>query len=425
MEEKKVKTSYITGTLGAILGGTIASIPWVLMNLYGNMILSLLAVIIGAGAFYGYKLCKGKMDTKLPMIIMITSIVIVTIITFAVIPLLLLKNYGCYVNIANFKTLYQNSEWVSAIVKDYIISIIFTMLGASVVTNSIKKQILANSENIKLDFLTNQDEQQQLKEDAIGAIKPIFEKYNAVDKENTMTKEEVLAETEGPSGKIYFSFLKNSGIIKKIKGKYYYSVENEDKKPKNKVNIWFIITGIILIIFAFGMAFQNNTSTENTNLIENTDLSFQIPQGWIAYQQYSDDIGWNFYKTISTPTVKENNEETTNTIDYSQYPAMLNIVYSITEEESSIDELKTNLETYIKEKLQPQEYNVEKVKISKGYDAVKIRIKYDKDPEEICYYYYIYTDKKLAIITGDSFNLKDEQTLEKDITSIANSFEWK
>ncbi len=424
MEEKKVKTSYITGILGAILGGTIASIPWVLMYVYGNMILSLLAVIIGAGAFYGYKLCKGKMDTKLPMIIMITSIVIVTIITFAVIPLLLLKNYGYYVNTANLKVLYQNSEWVSAIVRDYIISIIFTMLGAGVVTNSIKKQLLANAENITLD-LSNQGEQQKLKKDAIEVIKPIFERYNAVDKENTMTKEEVLAETEGPSGKIYFSFLKNSGIIKKVKGKYYYSVESEDKKQKRKVNVWVIITAIILVILAFGIVFQDNNTIENSNLIENTDLSFQIPQGWIAYQKYSADTGWNFYKTISTPTVKENNEETTNTIDYSQYPAMLNIVYSITEEESSIDELKTNLETYIKEKLQPQEYNVEKVKISKGYDAVKIRIKYDKDPEEICYYYYIYTDKKLAIITGDSFNLKDEQTLEKDVTSIANSFEWK
>lgn len=423
MEENNKKTSYITGILGAILGGAIASIPWVLMYVYGNMILSLLAVIIGAGAFYGYKLCKGRMDAKLPMIIMIISIVVVTIITFAVIPLLLLKHNGYYVSMENLKTLYQNSEWFSAIIRDYIISVVFTLLGASVVTSSIKKQLLANSENITLD-LSNQGEQQKLKNDAIEVIKPIFEKYNAVDKENTMTKEEVLAETEGPSGKIYFSFLKNSGIIKKVKGKYYYSVEDEDKKQKRKVNVWFIITTIILVILAFGIAFQDN-STNNSSQTENTDLSFQAPQGWVAYQGYSEETGWTFYKSISAPTVKENNEEATNTIDYSQYPAMLNVVYSKNDEATSIDELKTDLETYIKEKLQPEEYFVEKVKTSNGYDAVKIKLKYNQEPEEVSCYYYIYTDGKLAIITGESFNLNDEQILEKDVTTTANSFEWK
>ena len=423
MEENNKKTSYITGILGAILGGAIASIPWVLMYVYGNMILSLLAIIIGAGAFYGYKLCKGKMDAKLPMIIMIISIVVVTIITFAVIPLLLLKHNGYYVSMENLKTLYQNSEWFSAIIRDYIISVVFTLLGASVVTSSIKKQLLANSENITLD-LSNQGEQQKLKNDAIEVIKPIFEKYNAVDKENTMTKEEVLAETEGPSGKIYFSFLKNSGLIKKVKGQYYYSVEDEDKKQKRKVNVWFIITTIILVILAFGIAFQDNT-TENSNLIENRDLSFQTAQGWFAYQGYNEKTGWTFYKSISAPTVKENNEEATNTIDYSQYPAILNIVYSKNEDTKSIDELKTELETYIKEELQPQEYSVEKVRTSKGYDAVKVKLKYNQNPEEVCYYYYIYSDGKLAIITGDSFKLNDEQVLEKDVIATANSFEWK
>ena len=33
--------SYFTGIIGALLGGFIAAIPWVLMYVYGNMILSL------------------------------------------------------------------------------------------------------------------------------------------------------------------------------------------------------------------------------------------------------------------------------------------------------------------------------------------------------------------------------------------------
>ena len=47
--EAKKQGSYVTGIIGAILGGTIATIPWVLAYVYGNVMLSLLAVIIAAG----------------------------------------------------------------------------------------------------------------------------------------------------------------------------------------------------------------------------------------------------------------------------------------------------------------------------------------------------------------------------------------
>ena len=63
--------------------------------------------------------------------------------------------------------------------RDYAISIVFTILGAGAVTGTIKKQLLNNSEDIKLDF-SNKEEQQKLKEDSITAINQIFEKYNVL-----------------------------------------------------------------------------------------------------------------------------------------------------------------------------------------------------------------------------------------------------
>jgi acetyl-CoA carboxylase carboxyl transferase subunit beta len=77
MEEeviKKEKTgSYLTGIIGAIIGGIIATIPWILVYVYGNMMLSILAAIIAGGEFLGYKICKGKIDKKLPIIIFSVS----------------------------------------------------------------------------------------------------------------------------------------------------------------------------------------------------------------------------------------------------------------------------------------------------------------------------------------------------------------
>lgn len=86
MKEK----SYLTGIIGALLGGFIATIPWVLMYVYGGMILSLLAIIIALGALKGYQLFNGKVDNKLPFIIAVISVLAVTVSTFVIIPYLLI-----------------------------------------------------------------------------------------------------------------------------------------------------------------------------------------------------------------------------------------------------------------------------------------------------------------------------------------------
>ena len=58
--------NYVLGVIGSIIGALIATLPWILMYIYGEMMLSLLAILIAFGAFYGYKLFKGKIDKKLP-----------------------------------------------------------------------------------------------------------------------------------------------------------------------------------------------------------------------------------------------------------------------------------------------------------------------------------------------------------------------
>ena len=236
---KKAQGSYLTGIIGAIIGGTIATIPWVLMYVYGGMMLSILAALIAAGEFYGYKLLKGKMSKGLPAILMVLALVIVTVATLVVIPGLLIQKEGLNPSVANIKKLYSNEEFATAIMKDFVISVVFTILGASIITSNIKKQ-LANAEEgkeIKLD-LNNTEENLKMKKEAIELVKPIFVKYEATSKEKAMMKEEVLAEIEieNQNAKQVFSYLQQSGIVKKYKGKYYYSEENENKQINPKKN---------------------------------------------------------------------------------------------------------------------------------------------------------------------------------------------
>ena len=431
--ETKKQGNYLTGIIGAIIGGFIATIPWVLAYVYGNMMLSLLAVLIAAGEFYGYKLCKGKIDKKLPVIIMILAIIIVSVTTLIIIPAWLLAKEGLPVTLQSIKNLYSFSDFSTAIIKDYLITVIFTVLGASVVTSSIKKQLANNVEDINLT-VSNTEEQTKIKESAIKVIKPIFEKYNAKSQENSMTKEEVFAEVEDKNKNIYFKELTSYGIIKKYKGKYFYqeSEESSIKKKPSTGKIVGITIGILVIIFAIVAIFTGGTGT---NLIQNSDIKFEIPSNWNVYNEYSTEEGWSYYRYINSVPSYENQE--TNTIDYSAQPAVINVNYdhanadgentidSTTENFASIDEVKTVVEAYIKESIKPEQYDINVVTSKNGYQTVKAKMQYESDPEEIDYYYYIYRDGKLAYLTGYTFNTKDDAELENTLDSILDSFAWQ
>lgn len=422
------KTSYFTGTIGALIGGIIASIPWVLVYVYGNMMLSLLAVLIAAGEFYGYKICNGKIDKKLPAIIMALAIIIVTIITLLVIPAMLLQKESVNVTTDTIGNLYSYSEFNSAIIKDYFIALIFTILGASVVTANIKKQLLNGNETVELE-LSNNEKLMKQRQDAINEIKPIFQKYNAVNKETAMTKEEVLAEIESENAKTYFKYLESYSIIKKENGKFYYCEANE-KNTKQKTSTGLILGIIIAVAVVITLASIPLTDKNVSIKTEgNDDVNFAILGDWNTLNEYSQDNGWTYYKYISNEdALYENVQSEDGTVDYTKYPARIGVAYDteVSEESyNSIGDLEDILESYIKEELRPEEYNMEITTTQKGYDALKAKVKYTSEPKEVDYLYYIYKeDGKLAYITASTFNMDDEEQLEKDSEMILNSFVW-
>jgi len=245
----KEKNNYIFGFIGGLLGGFIATIPWILMYVYGNMILSLLAIIIALGVLKGYQLLKGKVDSKLPVIIITISIICVTVSTLIIIPLLLIAKEGQVVSIDNLKVLYDYQPFVNAIIKDYIISLLFTLLGISGVVSNVRKQISEGTkENIKVEFTNQQfNENKEL-------IKQEFLKLNATDKNSAVEKEQILNELDIINAKGIFNNLRLQGIIKKHNKKYYYSLKEEKNtvirfvKLYIKIFIWILLFAISLVI---------------------------------------------------------------------------------------------------------------------------------------------------------------------------------
>lgn len=434
MEEESVikekQGSYITGIIGAIIGGAIATIPWVLAYVYGGMMLSILAALIAAGEFYGYKLAKGKISKKLPIILMVLAIVIVTITTLIIIPGLLIQKEGIAVSMDNIDRLYSNEEFATAIMKDFVISVIFTILGASIITSNIKKQ-LENSDGkeIKIEF-NNTEELTKMKKDAIELIKPIFTKYEATIAEKAMMKEEVLAEIEDAKAKQSFNYLKRLGIIKKYKGKFYYSENDEDKQvnPK-KIPRWKVIllASIIIILIAITViaTIPEENITSTTIPYQDGSVQFELGKDWNTTEsEYETE--WNFYKYINTVPVLDS-ENTITEDDYSSYPAGINVYYNQADTEliKSIDDIKTKLNaSFESAEVKPDTLDMNISKTSKNYDMLKAKIVYSSNPQEVLYYYYILNSDKLACITAYSFNMDDDEAIEKETDKLVETFEW-
>ena len=105
----------------------------------------------------------------------------------------------------------------------------------------------------------------EIKDATIELIKPIFKKYGATTPDKAMLKEEVIAEIEDKrKAKYSFSYLKQLGIIKKYKGKFYYSEENENETSANK-NMTKSQKISLIIFISFNFLFKNFTSSLTKN----------------------------------------------------------------------------------------------------------------------------------------------------------------
>ena len=426
-ENKKASGSYITGIIGAIIGGAIGAVPWIIAYIYGNMMIALLAILIAGGGYYGYKICKGKITKKVTIIITIISIIIVALVTLLIIPVILIHTEGMNTNLATIQYLYQDEEFTSAIIRDTLIAIVFTAVGVAVVNSSIKKDLeegVTNKEQTPEEFAKE-------KQEAISKIKPIFEKYNAVSKEHTIDKIELEAELElNKIDKKLLETLQSVEIVKKEKGKFYYNAENENKEitPKKKMsksNIIAIVVAVIAIIAVVAIIIYGYNQKNATIVYNDGTVSFEMNATWIEYSNYYAG-GWNYYKYISNMPLSNTNEIDANEIDYSTYPAMLNVnYYEIdTSEYSSIQDVADYMAEYINSAEDKPEYEQEISKTEKGYDVLKIKATYNTDPAQVEYMYYILNGNVMATVDGYSFTLSDEKELAKVVADVANSFEW-
>ncbi len=427
--EKKVKGNYFVGLLGAVLGGLIATIPWILMYVYGNMMLSALSIVIAAGEFYGYKLFKGKVTKRLPITIMLLAVLIVVLTTLVIIPVFLLMSEGVSISLDSVKGLYQNEEFTQAIIKDMVVGIIFTLLGASVITANIKRQL--KNGNIEDIDLSNSKEAEELKNKAIEKIKPIFKRFNAMEKEHGILKDELNAEvSEDEELKTALNTLKAYKIVKKSGGRFYYSEESENKqlkaKNKNVSKIVTVVIAVVLVAVMVVVVVLNQMGILNMENVSDDKISFSVNGRWISYQSYyTYGNAWTYYRYINTPVPTDGKLDGS---DPTKWPAYLTVSYSTIdlEDMSSLEEVKESFKEYINSLEEVPDVYEDKIEKTKtGYDILKVKIQFNQEPQQVEYIYQIMNGDQLATIDSYSYNLADEQEIKTTVENIANALKWK
>lgn len=268
MEENNNKIGK--GILYAFIGALVGTIPWILVYIFGNLIVAILSILIALGSYKGYKMSKAPVDKKLPFIVAITSVLSITLATFIIIPLALLAEEGFDVSIDNLIIIYNTEELVGALIGDYVISLLFTAFGISGIVSNLHKQIKngATAENIEFN-VSNQVAVVQ--PDELEATKNVFAKYDALNKYNTITKEEIISDLNSCIPEIraneIFNLLRTQQVIRKYKGKYYFK---ENAKPANAGKVVAITIGVTVLVFVllavFVAMFSDDTDTNKNKV---------------------------------------------------------------------------------------------------------------------------------------------------------------
>ena len=216
----------IYGILLGLCCGLLASMIWVLVYVYVGMISALCAIPIAKGIEIGYKKAKGEVDKKTPYIVAILTIIVVLVVCFLLIPIFLLIRYDYTVTIDNLNILYQDSEFMIALVKDSLISVLFAFLGMWGVIRQLRLESNPEVYQGQLKLQSEYDEK----------IKKLFISKKAFTKEKGISKEETdKFLKEHPEVLRTWLTLKQRGLIKKAKKVLYYpSIANEVKEKKTK-----------------------------------------------------------------------------------------------------------------------------------------------------------------------------------------------
>lgn len=415
--EEKVKNNYLLGVIGALVGALVGAIPWILMYIFANMMYSILAILIVLCSFYGYKLTKAKIDKKLPIILSISSFISITITMFIVIPMSLIIKEGLGFNIDFFVQLYQYDEFTTAILTDYVVSLLFCLIVIGGIVFNLNKQIKEGKDSKDIKLIAQDASNDNFSNEDIEKVRTIFEKNDAMSKQHTITKDLIMEDLNREFGEEraigIFNYLKVQQIIKKKSNKYYFS-EKAQKSAWYRYGITnirtFIIVMIIAIVLACIIIFNEERSNNNAlSELQNTTLSDTTRDN--IYEVGVDEIKLEFPEDIIMLTEDEIiyyfGEAYANAYDCLAISSDFSKMVMIFTDDKSNYEEEYTAEEYLKAALNNENIEVNKQEIS-GHTFYTVEQSYDGEDGNT------YVEADYIYDAGDRFICMVFDSLESD-----------
>lgn len=120
--------SYVTGFIGALLGGLVACIPTVVVYFLGWMV-GYLYALIPLGAYYGYKLFRGRMNRGAFVCTCISSLIHLFSLEQIIFYVMVVQEWNIWPSIFDTIGLYWSFMSVGDVLSDMAMSIVFMGLG--------------------------------------------------------------------------------------------------------------------------------------------------------------------------------------------------------------------------------------------------------------------------------------------------------
>jgi len=120
--------NYVTGLIGAVIGGLVACIPTVIVWFMGYLV-GWLYALVPLGAYYGYKLFKGRMNRGAFVCTCIASVIHLFTIEQLIFYFMIHQEWDIWPSIFDTFALYWSFMSISDAFSDMAMSIVFMVIG--------------------------------------------------------------------------------------------------------------------------------------------------------------------------------------------------------------------------------------------------------------------------------------------------------
>ena len=137
-ELNRVQGSYVTGVIGALIGGLVGAIPTILTIWFLERIWVLLYALIPLCAYWGYKKLRGRMSRGAVVVVILSSVLQLFIMEQVYFYMLIVVSWGIWPSIFATVPLYFDLMTPAEIAQDMAMSVVFLALGIWIVFRQIK-----------------------------------------------------------------------------------------------------------------------------------------------------------------------------------------------------------------------------------------------------------------------------------------------